>query len=98
MCWRSGKVQLNSGIIERRYQNWDKAEAHFRLARVGCCKCVGVPMGHSVRSQLPACRHLNSTQINPTRIYADTSAAQEADVEGFCEPDFHIGLTLLGSK
>ena len=36
VCWRSGKVQLNSGIIERRYQNWEKAEAHFRLARVGC--------------------------------------------------------------
>lgn len=35
VCWRSGKVQLNSGIIERRYQNWEKAEAHFRLARVG---------------------------------------------------------------
>ncbi|KAI7844666.1 hypothetical protein COHA_001755 [Chlorella ohadii] len=55
VCWRSGKVQLNSGIIERRYQNWEKAEAHFRLAR-------------------------------------------EADPEGFCEPDFHIGLTLLGSN
>ena len=35
VCWRSGKVQLNSGIIERRHQNWDKAELHFKLARVG---------------------------------------------------------------
>jgi hypothetical protein len=35
VCWRSGKVQLNSGIIERRHQNWEKAERHFELARVG---------------------------------------------------------------
>lgn len=33
VCWRSGKVQLNSGIVERRHQNWDKAEMHFRLAK-----------------------------------------------------------------
>lgn len=35
VCWRSGKVQLNSGIVERRHQNWGKAEMHFRLAKVG---------------------------------------------------------------
>lgn len=28
------------------------------------------------------------------RIYV----LQEADPEGFCEPDFHIGLTLLNRK
>lgn len=43
VCWRSGKVQLNSGIIERRYQNWEKAEAHFRLARVSPQAFVGGP-------------------------------------------------------
>ena len=44
VCWRSGKVQLNSGIIERRHQNWDKAELHFKLARVGAgpgCRRLG---------------------------------------------------------
>ena len=32
VCWRSAKVQLNSGILERRYHNWDQAIQHFRLA------------------------------------------------------------------
>ena len=32
VCWRSAKVQLNSGILERRSQNWDQAMEHFRLA------------------------------------------------------------------
>ncbi|KAL4459052.1 hypothetical protein ABPG75_013917 [Micractinium tetrahymenae] len=54
VCWRSGKVQLNSGIVERRHQNWDKAEMHFRLAK----------------------------QVDP----------------GFCEPDYHIGITLLSKN
>lgn len=35
VCWRSGKVQLNSGIIERRYERMAKAESHFLLAQVG---------------------------------------------------------------
>ncbi len=29
----SGKVRLNSGILERRHSNWDKALHHFRRAR-----------------------------------------------------------------
>ena len=33
VCWRSAKVQLNSGILERRRQNWPKALQHFRNAR-----------------------------------------------------------------
>ena len=33
MCWNSAKVQLNSGILQRRYQNWDAAIAHFERAR-----------------------------------------------------------------
>lgn len=33
VCWNSAKVQLNSGILERRYQNWDAAIEHFELAR-----------------------------------------------------------------
>ena len=26
-------MQLNSGILQRRYENWDAAIAHFELAR-----------------------------------------------------------------
>ena len=33
MCWDSAKVQLNSGILERRRRNWDKALLHFEHAR-----------------------------------------------------------------
>ena len=33
VCWDSAKVQLNSGILERRYQNWDRALMHFEHAR-----------------------------------------------------------------
>ena len=33
VCWDSAKVQLNSGILERRHQNWAKALGHFRHAR-----------------------------------------------------------------
>lgn len=29
----SGKVRLNSGILERRHSNWDKALHRFRRAR-----------------------------------------------------------------
>lgn len=29
----SGKVRLNSGILERRHSNWDRALQHFRMAR-----------------------------------------------------------------
>ena len=29
----SAKVQLNSGILERRYQAWDRALQHFEKAR-----------------------------------------------------------------
>ena len=29
----SGKVRLNSGILERRHSNWDQALHHFRRAR-----------------------------------------------------------------
>lgn len=33
VCLNSGKVRLNSGILERRHSNWDKALHHFRMAR-----------------------------------------------------------------
>ncbi|DBA82648.1 hypothetical protein WJX77_007258 [Trebouxia sp. C0004] len=33
VCMNSGKVRLNSGILERRHSNWDKALHHFRRAR-----------------------------------------------------------------
>ena len=33
VCMNSGKVQLNSGILERRRSNWDNALHHFRMAR-----------------------------------------------------------------
>ena len=29
VCGDSAKVQLNSGILQRRYQNWDAAIEHF---------------------------------------------------------------------
>lgn len=29
----SGKVRLNSGILERRHSRWGKALHHFRMAR-----------------------------------------------------------------
>ncbi len=32
MCPRSAKVQLNMGITERRYYNWDAAMEHFEAA------------------------------------------------------------------
>ena len=32
VCWRSAKVQLNSGILERRRQNLPAALSHFQLA------------------------------------------------------------------
>ena len=32
MCWQSAKVQLNSGILERRRQNLPAALSHFQLA------------------------------------------------------------------
>ncbi|KAK9805000.1 hypothetical protein WJX73_010519 [Symbiochloris irregularis] len=33
VCWNSAKVQLNSGILQRRYQKWDEAISHFERAR-----------------------------------------------------------------
>ncbi|KAA6425208.1 MAG: hypothetical protein FRX49_04703 [Trebouxia sp. A1-2] len=33
VCMNSGKVRLNSGILERRHSNWDQALHHFRRAR-----------------------------------------------------------------
>jgi len=33
VCMNSGKVRLNSGILERRHSNWDEALHHFRRAR-----------------------------------------------------------------
>ena len=33
MCPRSAKVQLNSGILDRRHSRWDEALAHFEAAR-----------------------------------------------------------------
>lgn len=33
VCLNSGKVRLNSGILERRHSQWDKALHHFRKAR-----------------------------------------------------------------
>ena len=33
VCPDSAKVQLNSGIIERRYRHWDEALLHFERAR-----------------------------------------------------------------
>ena len=33
VCGNSAKVQLNSGILERRYQNWEAALRHFERAR-----------------------------------------------------------------
>lgn len=33
VCMNSGKVRLNSGILERRHSKWDKALQHFRMAR-----------------------------------------------------------------
>lgn len=33
VCWRSAKVQLNNGILERRLKNWDRALEHFEAAR-----------------------------------------------------------------
>ncbi len=33
VCMNSGKVQLNSGILERRHSNWEQALHHFRRAR-----------------------------------------------------------------
>ena len=33
VCINSGKVRLNSGILERRHSKWDKALHHFRMAR-----------------------------------------------------------------
>lgn len=32
VCGNSAKVQLNIGIVEKRYQNWDAALEHFRKA------------------------------------------------------------------
>ncbi|KAK3287154.1 hypothetical protein CYMTET_5321 [Cymbomonas tetramitiformis] len=32
VCPQSAKVQLNCGILNRRYQNWDQAQAHFQTA------------------------------------------------------------------
>lgn len=54
VCGRSAKVQLNTGILERRYQRWGAAEVHFRTAQ----------------------------EIDPT----------------YCEPTYHIGLTLVSSQ
>ena len=33
VCMNSGKVRLNSGILERRRSNWSGALHHFRMAR-----------------------------------------------------------------
>ena len=33
MCGRSAKVQLNLGIVERRYARWDAALRRFRRAQ-----------------------------------------------------------------
>ena len=33
MCPQSAKVQLNSGILDRRHSRWDAALAHFEAAR-----------------------------------------------------------------
>lgn len=33
MCGDSAKVQLNSGILERRYERWEHALQHFERAR-----------------------------------------------------------------
>jgi tetratricopeptide (TPR) repeat protein len=33
VCPGSAKVQLNNGILQRRYQHWDKALAHFQRAQ-----------------------------------------------------------------
>lgn len=33
VCPDSAKVQLNLGILERRYSNWQAALAHFNRAR-----------------------------------------------------------------
>eukprot|EP00884_Botryococcus_braunii_P010950 jgi/Botrbrau1/19857/Bobra.0124s0090.2 len=33
VCWKSAKVQLNSGVLMRRHGKWEEALEHFRLAR-----------------------------------------------------------------
>ena len=33
VCPQSAKVQLNSGILDRRHSRWDAALAHFEAAR-----------------------------------------------------------------
>ena len=33
VCPNSAKVQLNSGILERRHQHWGRALSHFERAR-----------------------------------------------------------------
>ena len=33
MCLNSGKVRLNSGILQRRHSNWNEALHHFGMAR-----------------------------------------------------------------
>lgn len=33
VCWKSAKVQLNSGVLMRRHEKWEEALQHFRLAR-----------------------------------------------------------------
>ena len=52
MCPNGAKVQLNMGITERRYRNWDAALGHYLRAR-------------------------------------------ELAGEGFCEPDYWIGVTRI---
>ena len=46
---------------------------------------------------LPPATPLPASQPLPV-ISCCRCAAQEADPDGFCEPDFHIGLTLLNRK
>ena len=52
VCPNGAKVQLNMGITERRYRNWDAALGHYLRAR-------------------------------------------ELAGEGFCEPDYWIGVTRI---
>ena len=56
VCWRSAKVQLNSGVLERRLQNWDAAERHFR-----CSSAATVHHIVFLLLLLHTCMHLTSS-------------------------------------
>ena len=67
VCPRSAKVQLNMGITERRYYNWDVALEHFEAAQAlstpGFCEplywlgVTRINAGHDIGRGAQVLRH-----------------------------------------